>query len=292
MKNIVGQLIMGTVIMAYIVIENAKAQTPPAQSGSSDYRKTAGEQIEASLQSILQEQDSAMQRRDSQRTVKQILKLCSSNIEITRLLKESLSKAEDEMDDRKAAKLLQDALREAKAILTFKLYIEAPLPEGFPEPTPLGEIQLKKYPAYRLARTPMAEADTAAFWTLFTHIKKKDIAMTGPVEMTYKEAAKDKLQMDAMAFLYRTTKQGDPGKDEKVEVMDVAAMMAISLGMRGDLSKARLAEAKAHLDAWLEEHRKEYEVSGRLRVMGYNSPFVAADRRFTEVEIPVRRKSR
>ena len=81
------------------------------------------------------------------------------------------------------------------------------------------------------------------------------------------------------------------GTDEKVEVVDMPATMALSMGIRGDATKARLAEAKAHLDAWLRKQSNEYEVSGPLRVMGYNSPFVAANRRFTEVEIPVRRKT-
>lgn len=32
----------------------------------------------------------------------------------------------------------------------------------------------------------------------------------------------------------------------------------------------------------------QYEQSGPVRVMGYNSPFVARDRQFFEVQIPVR----
>jgi hypothetical protein len=183
---------------------------------------------------------------------------------------------------------MHDALREVQATLSFQPYIEAPLPEGFPEPTPVGEIRIKKYPSYRLARTEMAGVESGAFWTLFTHIKKKDIAMTAPVEMTYK-ADEDKLQPQAMAFLYRSVKQGQTGKDAKVEVIDVPATMALSFGMRGDVTKARLAEAKVHLDTWLRNNASEFEASGPLRVMGYNSPFVAAGRRFTEVEIPVRR---
>lgn len=161
-------------------------------------------------------------------------------------------------------------------------------PRDFPEPTPVGEIQIKKYPAYRLARTQMAGAESGAFLALFTHIKKQDIAMTAPVEMTYGEAGKNKLQAEKMAFLYRSTKQGKAGTDDKVEVIDVPATMVLSLGMRGDVTKERLAEAKARLDIWLKEHVKEYEANGQLRVMGYNSPFVAANKRFTEVEVAVR----
>lgn len=282
------QVILGTVVMAFFGIHSATGQTSPPQPGSSADRKVACELIEASLQRSVQEKDTAEQIADSQKTSNQVLKLCTTNLAVTQVLKEALSKAANVSDKQQAAKLMQDALREAKATLAFKPFIEAPLPEGFPEPTQVGEIQVKKYPAYRFATTQMAGAESSAFWTLFTHIKKDDIAMTAPVEMTYGEDGTDKLQAKAMAFLYRSPKQGKPGTDEKVEVIDVAPIMALSLGMRGDVTKARLVEAKAHLEAWLKEHDKDYEASGPLRVMGYNSPFVAANKRFSEVEIPVR----
>lgn len=285
------QSILGTVIMAFFAIHSATGQTSPPQPGSFADRKAACELIEASLQRSVQEKDAAEQIVDSQMASNQVLKLCTTNLAVTQVLKEAMSKAANVRDKQQAAKLMQDALREAKATLAFKPFIEAPLPEGFPEPTQVGEIQVKNYPAYRFATTQMAGAESSAFWTLFTHIKKKDIAMTAPVEMTYGVGGTDKLQAKAMAFLYRSPKQGKAGTDEKVEVIDVAPIKALSLGMRGDVTKTRLAEAKAHLDMWLREHDKEYEASGPLRVMGYNSPFVAANRRFTEVEIPVRRKS-
>lgn len=274
--------------MALFVIQSATGHTAPPQPGSSADRKAACELIEASLQRGSQEKDTAAKIADSQKTSNQVLKLCTTNLAVTQVLKKAMSKAADGSDKQQAAKLMQDALREAKETLAFQPIIEAPLPEGFPEPTPVGEIQIKKYPAYRFATTQMTGAESGAFWTLFTHIKKNDIAMTAPVEMTYAVGDKDKLQAKAMAFLYRSPKQGKAGTDEKVEVIDVAPIMALSLGMRGEVNKTTLAEAKAHLEAWLKEHAKEYEASGPLRVMGYNSPFVAANRRFTEVEIPVR----
>ena len=279
---------LGTMIMACFGIQSAIGQTSPQQPDSSADRKAACELIDASLQKSFQEKDTTEQIAESQKTSNQILKLCKTNLAVTQILKEAISNAADVSDKQQAAKLMQDALREAGATLAFKPLIEAPLPEGFPEPTPVGEIQIKKYPAYRLARTQMAGAESGAFLALFMHIKKQDIAMTAPVEMTYGEAGKNKLQAEKMAFLYRSTKQGKAGTDEKVEVIDVPATMALSLGMRGDVTKARLAEAKAHLDIWLKEHIKEYEANGQLRVMGYNSPFVAANKRFTEVEVAVR----
>lgn len=282
------QSILGTVIMASFVIHSATGQTSAPQPGSATNRKSACELIEASLQRSVQERESTEQFAALQRTSNQVLRLCVTNLAASKILTEAMSKAADLSDKQQAAKLMQDALRDAKATLAFQPFIEAPLPEGFPEPTPVGEIRIKNYPAYRSATTPMAGVESGAFWTLFTHIKKNDIAMTAPVEMTYGEVAKDKLEAQAMAFLYRSPKQGKAGTDEKVEVIDVAPIMALSLGMRGEVNKTRLAEAKAHLEAWLKEHAKEYKASGPLRVMGYNSPFVAANRRLTEVEIPIR----
>lgn len=284
----IRQAILGTVIMAFFVSYSATGQTSPPQPGSSADRKAACELIEASLQRSVHEQDATEQFADLQRTSNQVLKLCATNLAVTKVLKEAMSRAADASDKQQAAKLMQFALREAKETLAFKPFIEAPLPEGFPEPTPVGEIQIKKYPVYRFATTQMAGVESGAFWTLFTHIKKNDIAMTAPVEMTYGEGGTDKLQAKAMAFLYRSPKQGKAGTDEKVKVIDVAPVMALSLGLRGDVTRTRLAESKKHLETWLKEHAQDYEASGPLRVMGYNSPFVAANKRFSEVEIPVR----
>ena len=50
-----------------------------------------------------------------------------------------------------AADRLRAALREARDVLAFRPTMEAPLPEGFPDPTPVGVVRVKKYPAYRLA---------------------------------------------------------------------------------------------------------------------------------------------
>lgn len=282
-------LLIGGVMMAFLVIRDATGQISPLEAANPVDRSAAALRlIKATLGKAFQEKNPAEQITHYQKTRDQVLKLCPTNLVVTQVLQSAMSKAADARDDRHAARLLREGLREAQATLAFKPFIETPLPEGFPKPTSVGEIQIKQYPKYRLARTQMAGAETGAFWTLFTHIKKKDIAMTAPVEMTYSAAVKDKLKVEAMAFLYRSTNQGQAGKDENVEVIDVLAMTALSFGIRGDVTKARLAEAKSYLDAWLEEHADNYEASGPLRVMGYNSPFVSANRRFTEVELPVR----
>ena len=165
----------------------------------------------------------------------------------------------------------------------FKPIVEAETPEGFPGHTPVREVQIKRYPAYR-----KAEADArsgSAFWTLFSHIKQNDVAMTAPVEMSYD--GNNRPRERTMSFLYGSPEIGKPGRQGSVEVIDVPPMVVISTGVRGPRSKQAVDEAGSRLEVWLEENKEDYVADGQLRVMAYNSPFVPRDRNFFEVEIPV-----
>lgn len=193
-------------------------------------------------------------------------------------------------DPRQLAKQWRNAVREARDILRFEPLIEAPLPVGFPKPTPVGEIRVQQYPKYRLARTDMTLIEGRAFWTLFNHIKKREIAMTAPVEMGYTSGKEGKLDKSSMSFLYRSTEQGQLEVDGKVEVVDVPAQLAVSIGLRGDATTEKVNDAKRRLEGWLQVHGDEYEPAGTLRILGYNSPFVADQKKLTEVQIPVSSK--
>jgi hypothetical protein len=65
----------------------------------------------------------------------------------------------------------------------------APLPEGFPPPTPEGQIEVKQYPAYRSATVrysgELSMAANRAFDPLYRHISSNNISMTAPVETRY-----------------------------------------------------------------------------------------------------------
>ncbi|MEY2716113.1 MAG: hypothetical protein RIT24_2456, partial [Planctomycetota bacterium] len=69
--------------------------------------------------------------------------------------------------------------------------IESPLPAGYPEPTPPGAIDLKRYPTVRRAEYVSSASPgmgmNMGFFPLFNHIKRNDIAMTSPVEMDYRD---------------------------------------------------------------------------------------------------------
>jgi hypothetical protein len=233
----------------------------------------------------------AKQTAELKRVVGEVLKSAGKNVLAKEVLEEALAQAA-ELEEQEATMLaLREGLREAVGILEFTPFQEARLPKGFPELTPVGEIQLKTYPKYRLARVAMDDRsqEGRAFFTLFQHIVRNRIEMTAPVEMTYSSAGA-KREM-AMAFLYESTEIGALGESGKVQVTDVPEMMAVSLGLRGDYSADQVAQGEKYLQQWLKQNKDRYEVAGELRVLGYNSPFVPAERRYAEVQLPVRSRT-
>jgi hypothetical protein len=166
---------------------------------------------------------------------------------------------------------------------SFKPVIEAPLPEGFPAYTPVGKIEVKHFPAYRKAET----SGKVAFWTLFQHITTAGISMTAPVEMTFPADGPPVGREQAMAFLYGDKSIGNAGRNGNVQVVDVPAAIVLCIGVRGVRSDAVLVQAERELRNWLAENKTRYQQNGPVRVMGYNSPFVARDRQFFEVQIPL-----
>ncbi len=179
--------------------------------------------------------------------------------------------------------LLEPTLARALSDLEFERRDEAELPRGFPEPAPVGEIRLARYPSYRMARTP---SDRGAFWRLFRHIQRNEIAMTAPVEMRYEEAG-DRLRESEMAFLYGAPELGPLGERDRVEIVDAPGGLFVTVGCRGRSNEAAIAAARGELEAWL-ARRPSLAVRGDLRVLGYNSPMVPARERYFEVQLPVR----
>jgi hypothetical protein len=165
----------------------------------------------------------------------------------------------------------------------FKPIKEAEMPKGFPGYTPVGQMEVKQYPAYRKAST----SGVAEFWTLFQHIKQNNVTMTAPVEMDYGDPRAAKSKERSVSFLYERPDQGSAGKQGSVEVLDVPAMTVVSIGCRGQRTTSSIAEAREKLVKWLDEKKDEYVPVGPMRVMGYNSPFVPRDKNFFEVQIPV-----
>lgn len=171
--------------------------------------------------------------------------------------------------------------------------IDTPLPAGWPAPTPPGAVEIKHYPITRGAWVG-GEAfpdvgSNMAFFTLFNHIKSRDLPMTSPVEMRYDGLAEEgSLRRWNMAFLYPTPQDGRLGEAGRVQVMDAAPATFLSMGVRGGYGRAAadsligpLKEVLAALPGW--------EAAGEVRVLFYNGPDVPSRNRWVEVQIPIRR---
>ena len=175
-----------------------------------------------------------------------------------------------------------------------EVQLEAALPQGFPAPGPADVVQIKHYPAYRVAK---AEGRNA-FGQLFAHITKRGIAMTAPVEMTLEQAqreAQGEVQGDAeegvravdMMFMYARPDMGELGPDDTVEVMDLPPVTVFSLGHFGDGGPDAQAAALAQVHAAVGLD-PAWEPAAAARRLGYSSPFVPRERRYWEVQVPVR----
>jgi hypothetical protein len=173
--------------------------------------------------------------------------------------------------------------------------VDTKLPDGYPPPTPPGAIDLKRYPDVRRAeasgRVNPNLGMNLAFWPLFQHIQRNDVPMTAPVEMDYHGWDGDVAGPSrwTMSFLYPTRSTGTTGKQGSVEVVDVDPMTVASVGMTG---RYHLSVARAGLDvlhAWLAS-QDEWEQAGDPRAMYYNDPSVRNDRKWIEMQIPVRRR--
>ena len=181
--------------------------------------------------------------------------------------------------------------------------IESPLPAGYPEPTPPGAIDLKRYPTVRRAEYVSSGSPgmgmNMGFFPLFNHIKRNDIAMTSPVEMDYrdlfdpatgKQEPKDSMSW-TMSFLYRTAELAPVGKDRKdgnVIVTDRPELEVLSIGMNGPYGTGVVEKGLTLLHAWLKDH-PEYEVCGEPRAFHYNGPYIANRNKWSEVQLPVRK---
>lgn len=168
-----------------------------------------------------------------------------------------------------------------KSSPTFEPIREARLPEGFPDLGPVGKVVEKQYPAYRAARAKGGNS----FWTLFLHIKRNKIAMTAPVEMSMKPDASGGMAATDMAFLYGKPDLGGTGTDGKVDVIDVAPMRVLSVGIRGPKTDDKIEAAKKRIEARL--RTDGLERNGDWRLLGYNSPMVPAKNRFWELQAPI-----
>lgn len=177
--------------------------------------------------------------------------------------------------------------------------IPTALPDGYPAPTPPGAIELKRYPLVRRAEiggtmTPDWGMNFA-FFPLFKHINRRDIAMTSPVEMNYQglaPSAAEKPNSWTMSFLYRSPDLGLAGvdpKDTRILVEDIPPVTVVAIGMRGPYKLHRVNAGLTALRDWLAT-QSQWEEAGDPRALFYNGPEVRSREKLLEVQLPVRRR--
>jgi hypothetical protein len=216
----------------------------------------------------------------------QAIDSCKENLMVREIISKSLQESAKVESVATKADMIRTALLETLVILTFKPKVEAPVPAGFPAPTPVGVVEIKKLPVYRMAKVANGGGN-GSFFTLFNHIKKNNIEMTAPVEMTMAEK-NGKFTESSMAFFYQQTTLGKTGPQGNVAVLDTTESLVASIGMIGSPSTAALDSAKRWLLEKIKASSQPYEVVGELRVMGYNSPFMPEKLRYYEVQLALK----
>ena len=228
------------------------------------------------------------QRLDSLKVASEkVIVSCKDNLMARDILVKATKDISKIEDIAKQADILRTGLLEVLVILTFKPRVEAPVPAGFPAPTPVGVVEIKKLPVYRMAKVANSGMGGNNFFTLFNHIKKNNIEMTAPVEMTMTEK-NGKYTESSMAFLYQETTLGKVGPQGNIAVLDTTECMVASIGMRGSPSSENIESARRWLLEKIKTTPQAYEIAGELKVMGYNSPFMPEKLRYYEVQLPLK----
>lgn len=176
----------------------------------------------------------------------------------------------------------------------------APLPDGFPPPTPAGVIEVKHYPAYRSATLTyqgrLDSAAEAAFNPLFRHISQNNISMTAPVEARYplttlwagKEGQSPEEGEAEVSFLYRHPDVSPQLVDQGIRVESTAPMTVVSVGVQGNYNYVSYQQHVEQLRSWLTQH-PEYKVVGSPRRFFYDSPFIPDALKRSEIQVPIQK---
>ncbi|MEI7837029.1 MAG: heme-binding protein [Planctomycetota bacterium] len=204
----------------------------------------------------------------------------------------AMTAARANSDGRKAMTMLESALADAIAAEEFDTVVSGRIVEGFPEPSPIGAIRVKHYPAARTAGVACDGDRDKTFNVLFAHLHARGMEMTSPVVQTHSPGPDGQSlgSLTRIAFFYEKPTMGAPGTDGAVLVADVPPATVVSTAVRGEYTPDRFAPAVAALRGWLADHADRYASAGEPRALVYSSPIVPAFMRYAEVQIPVREK--
>jgi effector-binding domain-containing protein len=175
----------------------------------------------------------------------------------------------------------------------------APLPDGFPQPTTAGKIEVKHYPAYRSGtytyKGKLSQAANESFEPLFRHISSNGIGMTAPVEARYPSITleelpngkPDEVGQAEVSFLYRNEAVQPKQIAEDIKVENHPSVKVVSIGVSGPYTYASYQKNLERLRDWLATH-PSYVVAGLPRRFFYDSPFTPDAFKRSEVQIPIR----
>ena len=186
-------------------------------------------------------------------------------------------------------------IRRGESFFSGTSAVTTPLPEGYPRPTAPGAIELKKYPSVRRAEVSgegasRGPSSSRGFWPLFQHIQRNNIAMTAPVEMDlpgWSATERSLPESWTMSFLYRERELRETGTEGNVVIRDTEPVTVVSMGLRGAYSNAAFNGALERIETWLGEQDR-WEAAGAPRWLGYNGPEMPNQRKWAEVQIPIR----
>ncbi|HEY9878663.1 MAG TPA: heme-binding protein [Leptolyngbyaceae cyanobacterium] len=170
----------------------------------------------------------------------------------------------------------------------------APLPEGFPPPTPDGKIEVRNYPEYRAATVQVAgaleDAPSQGFNPLYRHISSNEISMTAPVETRYPTGTLQNSSTNegsaAVSFLYRNLNIVPQEVAQNIQIEDIPPMTVVSIGIRGSYDFATYTRNLQRLQDWLAAN-PNYAVVGPPRRFFYDGPFIPDALKRSDVQIPV-----
>lgn len=168
---------------------------------------------------------------------------------------------------------------------------EAPLPKGFPPPSEPGKVVEKTYPVIR----SYSSTGSGAFMKCFAYLSLKQHKMTAPVVMECQPNAGDAppaprgampVPVERMHFLLEENSLDKPQEAGPVRVDDMPALRVLSLAFQGETTPAAVKQGQAEIEAQLKK-MPTVRRAGEYRILGYNSPMLARNKNFWELQLPI-----
>jgi hypothetical protein len=92
--------------------------------------------------------------------------------------------------------------------------------------------------------------------------------------------------IDRMHFILEKPALDELHEEGPVTVGDLPQMRVLSIAYQGRLTSDEVQQADRSLREHLQTHTN-IRASGPVRVLGYNSPFVPADKAYWEIQVPI-----